>query len=571
MLHKLLARRGWTGPLLALPLAAVLTISLAAGTDASASTGSHPSITALHVSPGALPSWGGRVHVTSTIKDAESCQLDLVSRPVGTTVVYSHKAVTACRHYSGDIVIGATAAAKAVTVGFKLAARNGGYATSVKFSVVLAAVPTTTTTTVGGVRKVAVTPTTAIAGVDTAFSVTFTATATLSGSTSGTATITLTPSATLGGTTPTGVALAVPLVDGASPCVQAGANGGTVTALAVTIDLATDCNIPAGVEVDVDLTASVPTVSAFYFAVTTSENTVAEPSNDVSVHPAPALQVTPVKRGFLASYTVTGVDAPGANGGSWSSNPDFSPATQLELVAVATNGSGATVWYSGGLDAVYYTAPGGGTMADTVTEDFPTNASANGVIFDLASAIPVGDVVTVVAGGFNPRQPVTDEITVQPGTGTGGAFVGEAPVETTTNTVTFGTSVTNVSVAPAPPFSGVSATYTVTFRASSAVPSGGDIFFSEVAGPTDFATANGVLVSDVTAGWHFVTSGTPTGPGTVEIPTVNGDQISAGDSITVTLAGVTNPPADTYTDFDVWTSEDEVPVAAPAYTISAAA
>jgi hypothetical protein len=80
----------------------------------------------------------------------------------------------------------------------------------------------------------------------------------------------------------------------------------------------------------------------------------------------------------------------------------------------------------------------------------------------------------------------------------------------------------------------------------------------------------GVLVTDATAGWHFMynTAG-PTNESSYTIPIAAGGAIAAGDALTVTLAGVTNPAAGTYTDFDVSTSTDDVPAAAPAYTISA--
>ena len=46
--------------------------------------------------------------------------------------------------------------------------------------------------------------------------------------------------------------------------------------------------------------------------------------------------------------------------------------------------------------------------------------------------------------------------------------------------------------------------------------------------------------------------------------------IKAGDAVTVTVAGVTQPGAGTYTDFTVETSTDSVRASAPSYTISAA-
>jgi hypothetical protein len=116
------------------------------------------------------------------------------------------------------------------------------------------------------------------------------------------------------------------------------------------------------------------------------------------------------------------------------------------------------------------------------------------------------------------------------------------------------------------------ATYTVGFKATTAVPAGGTITLSETTGPTNFATATGVLVTDSTANWHFVTTvltGSPA-TGTATVTTPAGDAIAGGDAVTETLVNVTNPGNGTYSDFDVNTSADTVAVPAPAYTISAA-
>ena len=147
------------------------------------------------------------------------------------------------------------------------------------------------------------------------------------------------------------------------------------------------------------------------------------------------------------------------------------------------------------------------------------------------------------------------------------------PNETTTNTVVYGTSVSSVTVAPSPLVASAAATYVVTFKATSSteVTSGGNITFTETAGPTNFSTQTGVLVSDSTAGWHFVATGVVgTTTGTLTIPMASvppGDGISSGDLVTVTAAGITNPANATYSDFDVTTSSDTVAAAAPAYTI----
>ena len=49
--------------------------------------------------------------------------------------------------------------------------------------------------------------------------------------------------------------------------------------------------------------------------------------------------------------------------------------------------------------------------------------------------------------------------------------------------------------------------------------------------------------------------------------TITGQTITAGDALTVTVAGITNPTSGTYSNFTVNTSVDTVPAAAPAYVI----
>ena len=87
----------------------------------------------------------------------------------------------------------------------------------------------------------------------------------------------------------------------------------------------------------------------------------------------------------------------------------------------------------------------------------------------------------------------------------------------------------------------------------------------------------GVLVTDTTGGWHIITN-TPvtsvanqlTVPASAFTVGATTYTINAGDAVTVTIAGVVNPPSGTYTDFTVQTFADTVPANAPSYTITAA-
>jgi hypothetical protein len=109
---------------------------------------------------------------------------------------------------------------------------------------------------------------------------------------------------------------------------------------------------------------------------------------------------------------------------------------------------------------------------------------------------------------------------------------------------------------------------TVDFHASDAVPTGGYIYLSETAGPTNFATVTSIHVTDNTQGWEFTASGTVLTNGSATIPLE--DAVDAGDSISISIANVTNPPAaGTVSDFTVATSGDPVGSAAPPYSIEA--
>jgi hypothetical protein len=79
-----------------------------------------------------------------------------------------------------------------------------------------------------------------------------------------------------------------------------------------------------------------------------------------------------------------------------------------------------------------------------------------------------------------------------------------------------------------------------------------------------------VLVTDTTGGWHVVTNSPDKSVANQLTISTAPDVINTGDAVTVTIAGVTNPAAGTYTDFSLATSTDTVPASAPSFTITAA-
>jgi hypothetical protein len=318
--------------------------------------------------------------------------------------------------------------------------------------------------------------------------------------------------------------------------------------------LNSSCSLAAGSKAQVDFTANAPTSTGnFTFAVTTSKNGTAGTSNSISVSTAgPILTAASYASGANTTYTVNGVTV-----GSLTAS-----GTTLILSAAATVGTETISFLNSGSGGAGYSvtvAPSGGTtFTDTVT-----NAAASGsmVTLSLGSALVNGDSLIITATGTNPApngSSQADHITVQPGNGT----------PETTNAIAFGGSVTGITVDPSTLVAGASAVYTVGFKASSAASAGGYIYLTENSGPTNFTTVSGIEVIDTTHNWHFVASGTILTNGSVTIPLT--DAISAGDAISIILAGVTNPSsAGTVGDFTVATSGDPVAVNAPPYTIGA--
>ncbi len=394
------------------------------------------------------------------------------------------------------------------------------------------------------VAGVSASPSTVAAVTSTQFKVTFTTDTPLTGSEADS--VTITPTAALA-STPSNIGIT------GSSCIQAGTDGGAYSALSIAINLTPGCNLAAGTQVTVLFTAGAPfAVGTFAFDASTSRSGPAR-SNAVTVTPSgPQLSAKSQTPGAETTYAIDGV--PIAN--------LTADGISLTLTAAATQGSETINFLNSGSGGagytVTYTPPGGAATSDAVT-----NASASGATttLTLASGLVSGDTVDVTAAGQNPApsaNPQANDIAVQPGNGT--------PYKT--NSINFGSSVTAVSVIPSLPVAMATTTYAVNFTASDATSSGGDIYLSESDGPTNFETVGGIAVTDNTQHWEFIATGAILSNGAATIPLQ--DAINAGDSLTVTLAGVTNPGAiGTINDFAVSTSADPVAVSASPYSITA--
>ena len=422
-------------------------------------------------------------------------------------------------------------------------------------------------TPTGGVNAVSVTPVSTVqSAANVSFTVSFSATAALSSGGS----VTVTPSVALG-SAPTNGAL-VDLTS--SACLQSGFNGGSSTTTSVTFILATTCSIASGDKVQASFTATAPasSVTSYTFGVSTSVNGTLVSSNTITnTSTPPILSASGTGSGANVVYTITQFGA--ANGGLTASTGALVLTASCSLTCTATPPTIA--WSNSGTGgySVTYTPSGGTATGVSVTSATlsgssnctpngvpPTLTGCNVVTLALNSLIPSGSSVTITGTGTNPPGSSSSSITIAPFASVGGASTGTPE---TTNTITFGSSVTNLTIAVSPSVANASATYTVTFRATTAVAAGGTITLAQP--NTGFASVTGWLVTDTTANWHIVAN-TPGVVGSITL-TLTGQAIAAGDTLTVTVAGVTNPTNGTYSNFTVATSVDAVPAATPPYII----
>lgn len=426
------------------------------------------------------------------------------------------------------------------------------------------------------VSDVVAAPAVVVNGTATSFDVKFMVTSALSGAAGG-AWVSVAPSSPFG-SLPTAVTL---VDDSAATCSQAGTEGGSIATSGLTVDLAGSCSLAAGDEVEVGFAALSPALSpgnghSFYLSVTTSANAVPAASNPVvTTSSPPALSASSQALGASASYLLTGA--------SWSAVTLSQSFMVVVLQARATTGSALSWGQSASGYSATVTAPDGTTVPDPVqgVTVAGTPGPSTATVY-LAEPVGAGESLSVTAQGTNPATTSIDQVSVLPETYVVGGLGPLGPGETT-NALLFGTSVSSVTVAVSPPVSGTQATYAIGFQAADTLTGGlgAYICLGETAGPTNFSTETAELVTDTTAGWHFVASGTtypagspPANPGcdasdngaVIALPL--GYDIRAGDTVSVVLVGVTNPPAGTVSDFSVSTSVDTVAARAAPYAIA---
>jgi hypothetical protein len=400
----------------------------------------------------------------------------------------------------------------------------------------------------GPVTGLTASPATAGQGAPTTFAVSFNLPAGLYGARGDWVNVTASEAL---GSAPTSLELTGP------GCVQSGTTGtagpGTSTTGGLVIQLASGCNLTPGSRVQVGFRANAPAAAGLLsFTVTSATDATPATSNAVVVGSAGPVTLSAASYAFGANTTYTISNVPVVSVSAVQANADT-----VVLDAGVTSGSETLLFASAGASGyrVTYTPPGGGPVADPVQG---ATAQGSRVTLTLADPVMPGGILDITAPGTNPTAtatPQSDDITVGPGSG--------APQ--TTNSVTFGTAVSGATLSATDLLSGEPAAYTVSFQASSAVGVGGDIDVSEAAGPTDFGTVSSVAVTDATQGWHYVAAAPTLARGAAVVPV--SDPLNAGDTLFVTLANVTNPRAQTISDFAVSTSSDAVVTYAAAYTV----
>jgi len=430
----------------------------------------------------------------------------------------------------------------------------------------------------GSVSNVTISPTTATANASASEELFFTATA---GLTTGNV-ITVTSNNTL-----TAMPTSVQVIDASGPCLENASTAGDVafpSADVFTVTLAANCTIAVGNTVQIDFTYT-PTVTSptTTFTVMTTNNGSASSAADLTVNSTPPdLSASSLTTGYNAAYTITHIGATGATGGSWATLTPTTDTAWLQLTAPAPVAGFA--FYNGQAGYTVTVTPSGGSATTDALTGFYYAPGGATVDLELTTDIASGSTVTVTAEGTNGSTAGTSQaftITKEDedvAATTPPTFVNPSPTETT-NAVVFGSSVTAVTATPSPTLAGASSNYTVSFTAgTTGTPAA--ICISELADGTSFTNVTGALVTDTTGGWQYVPSTilhaayvagtTNAGCGGFYdiVLDLAGQTISAGDSVTVLLAGVTNPAAQTVSDLVVATTKDELTATAAPYAIT---
>jgi hypothetical protein len=244
------------------------------------------------------------------------------------------------------------------------------------------------------------------------------------------------------------------------------------------------------------------------------------------------------------------------------------------LVVAAASASGATdVAWSTQASAYLVFDPTSGTFlgvtAVTVVPGVTSPTCSGGTtcslaVLTLSGTYTEGDSLMVLAAGTNPASGASDTFSWWPATSGVTAPAPGVTVQGPTAPLLFGSSVSDATVVPSTAAAATTATYTIQFKVTSA----GATALSIAEPETTFPSSGPYVVTDVTGSWRWSgTANCSAGTCTLSLPP-GPLAISAGDTVVVTLAGVTNPPTPgTVDDFDLSTNTDVLPVAAAPFSV----
>ena len=391
----------------------------------------------------------------------------------------------------------------------------------------------------GAVGNLAVVPTSVVPGVRTAFVVSFVATAELGAGSSIYVTDNVPPS------TVAGAAGAVALSDVNGTCTG-GPRAATVSPTSgLSVYLASSCHVAVGDVLTIRFVAPAPS-SRDAFVVSTSANPTASVSPEIVPGPPGAsVSATSTRSGAEATYLFNDVAV----------DPFANNLTTVQLRAAPASGGGAVTW-AGAAQA--YAVDEVAPNVAQVEADEVTGASSDGpgsVLLQLSQPLSAGASVDISAEGLNPADGASGAFAVQLGGG------GPQPCS---GSFAYTSGVTHLQVLESPDTADAPALYTVAFQTVEGFSSG-DIVLSQPS--TDFSAASHILVADRSSGARYSVEAPSLADGHALLPV--GGPVRAGDLISVSLAGVYNPPPAVITDLEVSTSADTLPVAAPAYSVVA--
>jgi putative cell wall-binding protein len=391
-----------------------------------------------------------------------------------------------------------------------------------------------TITAATAVTVVSVAPARLAAGAVTTYTAGFTATTALA--TSDTITITATNTSTV-----------FPLAAGNYTVAD---NLGTPVAVVTTSQATTH-----------DITLTVPAAITAGHTVTVAAAGVLNPgAGATSSTVATTQDTTPVSGAYTisAATAVTGVAAaplPLTAGGSSTYTVGFTATTALVAGSgTITIASGGTTFP--GVSGSIYTVKDGAGAATTVTIG---TVGANTVTITTPVTVTAGSAVVVVITGVT-----------NPGIGAHTLNVSTSQDSTavSSNSYTLATSVgSTVTAVPNPTTRLASATYTITFVATTALATTDTIKVVGPAGTVFPLTMASYTVADG-AGGAVTALVTPTQVTTADVSVRLPAAIAAGHTVTLVATGVTNPVAGTDT-LTVATSKDAAAITSGTYTITA--